>query len=101
MFGQQICYYKDGGDNYPKQMTAELLRNGTGLFYAYPITILNIQSIPGVKFYINGNPIPFIIDDSGNITIELTNGNMINIISFDEKSLNNIQNNGYLIISYK
>ena len=92
-------YSNNNSNNYPGQLTLELLRNGTAFTNAYPIAALNIQSMPGVKFYINGSMVPFIIDNSKSCTIE---NYTINSILFDEESLNKIvTNNSYLIINYK
>ena len=98
MLNKQIRYYKDNDSkNYPGEITLELLHNGSAFLNIYPISALNIQTLPGVQFYINGNSNPIVTNSSGEYEIEFK----IDSLSFDLESLNRIvNNNGYLIINY-
>lgn len=98
MLNKQIRYYKNNDSkNYPGEITLELLHNGSAFSNIYPISALNIQTLPGIQFYINGNSNPITTNQYGEYDISFK----INSLSFDLESLNKIvNNNGYLIINY-
>ena len=98
MLNKQIRYYKDNDSkNYPGEITLELLHNGSAFSNIYPISAFNIQTLPGVQLYINGNSNPIVTNRNGECEIEFK----IDSLSFDLESLNRIvNNNGYLIINY-
>ena len=103
MLNKQFCFYSgNNSNNIPSSnaITIETLHNGVALAYTYPITQLSIESLPGVKFYLNGNPVPCIIDSSGVFSLNLEDSVLINTIMFDENSLNTIASNGYLVVNY-
>lgn len=104
MAKKQFCYYgASNGNNNPSSnaITTDTLHNGVALAYTYPIIKLNIESLPGTKFYLNGNSTPFIIDNTGIFNLPINNTILINSIIFDETSLTAISTNGYLIINYE
>lgn len=65
-----------------------------------PILHLGIQSVPGLKFYLNDNLFaPLYVNNSGIFEIDLTNTfGLIGTIKFDDTSLTAILPSGYLII---
>ena len=78
---------------------AYLLDNN--IFEEYsPIVHLGIQSLPGLKFYLNGNKFaPLYINNSGLFEIDLENTfGLIGSIEFDQENLNKYLSIGYLII---
>lgn len=73
----------------------------TNIFQPYaPILHLGIQSIPGLKFYLNDNFFaPLYVNNSGIFEIDLTNTfGLIGSISFDNENLEKTLQLGYLII---
>lgn len=66
-----------------------------------PIKKIGIQTMPGVKFYLNNEDDPIIIGASGIFELDLLNTSAsITQLIFDQDSLKNINNapGGYLII---
>ena len=98
MLNKQIRFYgNNNSQNYPGEITLELLHNGSAFLNIYPIMALNIQTLPGIQFYINGNSNPITTNQQGECDISFK----INSLSFDLESLNKIVNNNeYLIINY-
>lgn len=65
------------------------------------ITQLGVRALPGTKFYINNNENPVIIGFLGIFELDLTDGGAITNLSFDQKSINSINENlhgGYIIV---
>lgn len=101
----QFRYYDEGNsNNQPEGLRLDqLVDYKDGVFSKYtPFTQLGIQSLPGTRFYLNGNDIegPIIIGTTGIYELELEGISKINSLRFEEKSLKLIRDNpnGYLII---
>lgn len=94
--------YNDTERNQPKDVTMMNFVSGAVFKNKYPIIQLGIQTMPGVKFYINNSVEPIIIGSSGVYDIELDGIAEINQLSFDAESMNTIRNNpgNYLIVDY-
>lgn len=106
---RQLRYYKDEDKrNYPindeNEGTISLNQLINPKFFSQymPIIHLGIQTIPGVKFYLNDNikTNPIIIGYTGIYELNLENIAEINSLCFDIESIQNIQNidDAYLII---
>lgn len=55
---------------------------------------LGIQTIPGVKFYLNDSPDAIIIGSTGIYELDLTNKAVITALRFDKTSIENITRYG-------
>ena len=92
----------DRGDarNQPANITINNLKSGSIFSEYYPIVQLGIQSVPGVKFYLNKSEEPIIIGETGIYDLELDSTTQINHLSFAVDSLNmiNANPNTYIII---
>lgn len=99
----QLRYY---GDGHPKNSSLDInytkLRSGSIFSSTLPITQLGIQTLPGVKVYINNHTSPIIIGQTGIYELNVDGLSNITDIKFDGESLNLINNstNAYLIIDY-
>lgn len=98
----QFRYYnKDNTKNQPADISLSKLNSGE-IFKDYtPFTQLGIQTLPGVRFYLNNNKeAPIIIGSTGIYELELEGISEIEDLRFDLASLDNVENNGnaYLII---
>ena len=96
---KQYRYYKDNAEkNQPIQAIKQDFINGN--IFNYPILQLGIQTLPGLKFYLNNNTEPIIIGHTGIYELDLENQMEIFKLSFEENSINAINENpnGYLII---
>ena len=95
----QFRYYANGSGQ--TNVTAGELTGGN-LFAKYaPVVQLGIQSLPGTKFYLNGNSTnPIIIGSTGIYEIDVSNDAAITAMSFDSSSIKTINDSGtgYLII---
>ena len=103
----QFRYYGNSSDgkNYPSSITKNSLISGSYLINYKPsatsIASLGIQTLPGVKFYLNNSQIdPIIIGPSGIYELGTDKNYEITGLQFDSKSIDSINaNNGaYLII---
>ena len=102
---QQFRYFGDKHpDNYPTNLTVNMLKSGT-LFDTYlPVTQLGVQAPPGTKFYLNDNASDvknaIIIGYSGLFELNLEGIAEIYKIAFEGASINNISKipGGHLII---
>ena len=82
-------------------ISSETLSNGSALQDYAPIIQLGVQTLPGVKFYLNANQDPIIVGSSGIYELDLSDTSaVITSIKFDMPYLNLISKNpdGYLII---
>lgn len=95
----QIRYYNDN-DKYPETITKSALRSGEAFKNYKPIKQLGIQTMPGVKFYLNGSVDPVIVGSTGIFELNVENLTEITSLSFDLASLNTINSNNtaYLIV---
>lgn len=99
----QFRYYADQHDNnQPPGLTALMLSSGIAFKDISNITQLGIQTLPGVRFYLNSaEPIsPIIIGSTGMYELDLEGISQINKIHFENNSLKKISANpnAYLII---
>lgn len=108
---KQFRYYGDSKEpnykqNYPVDLTRKHLTSGLAFILqdneSASIVSLGIQSVPGLKFYLNEAVDPIILGSSGIYQLDLINNYEINKLSFDESSLKNLvdtpSNTAYLII---
>ena len=104
----QIRYYGPDSNNsnqkrnYPEDLTSASLRYGNIFNTVYPIVQLGVQTMPGVKFYVNNHTTPIIIGATGIYELNVDGLSNITDIQFDSSSLQLIDNNpnAYLIIDY-
>ena len=103
----QFRYYGNSSDgkNYPSSITKNSLASGSYLITHKPsatsIASLGIQTLPGVKFYLNNSQVdPIIIGPSGIYELGIDENYEITGLQFDKKSLDLIDANSgaYLII---
>lgn len=98
----QFRYYGDNEEkNYPGTLKAPKLESGSAFDDYTPIVQLGIQTLPGVKFYINANVDGIIVGASGVYELDLTNtSGQITKLSFDPASLKTINScwDGYLVV---
>lgn len=98
----QIRYYGEGHVKNTKNVNFTKLRSGSIFSDTLPITQIGIQTIPGVKVFINYSPNPIVIGQTGIYELNVDGLSYINDIKFDASSLNLIDasTNAYLIIDY-
>lgn len=97
----QFRYYGDKNEQtYPSSLTKTELRKGKTFWNYSPIKQLGIQTMPGVKFYLNGSTEPVIIGTTGIYELNVENLADITSLSFDYTSLSMIEDSetAYLII---
>ena len=99
----QFRYYnEDNNDNQPAGNTYEDFCKDGKLFTPYlPFTQIGIQTMPGVRMYLNNNTIgPVIIGSTGIYQLDLEGISEITDLYFDTTSMEMIKKNpgGYLII---
>ena len=99
----QFRYYGEGHEkNYPSTISKNSLKSGT-IFSdkdCFPIIQLGIQSLPGLHFYLNNANTSIIIGSTGIYELDLEGYAEITKLSFDEDTLNIIDDNpnAYLIV---
>ena len=102
---QQIRYYGDNKSNsdknQPAGLTGNKLRSGS-IFQQYtPMKQLGIQTLPGVKFYLNNSIEPIIVGSTGIFELNVENMTDITALSFDNTSINMINDTpstSYIIV---
>lgn len=97
----QIRYYKDNGDlNYPKSASISELRSGKIFANYMPALQIGIQTMPGIKFYLNDATEPIIIGNTGIYELNVDNFAQITSLSFDVASLNiiNDSSTAYIVV---
>lgn len=105
---KQYRYYGENNTlNYPSKIKLDTLETGQIFILesdvSAPIVGLGIQTIPGIKFHLNGDPgDPIVVGASGIYELELQNNYEIDMLQFERNSLNQLintrNNNAYLII---
>ena len=102
---QQIRYYGDNkadrDKNQPTNLTGNRLRSGSAFSQYTPIKQLGIQTMPGVKFYLNNSTDPIIIGSTGIYELNVENLTEITALSFDTTSINMINqtpSTSYIIV---
>lgn len=104
----QIRYYGDKGisttasKNYPSTISRIGLSTGVVFNNLIPITQLGVQTLPGMKIYINDHPNPIVVGSTGIYELNIEGSSSINKLSFGADTLALINNNpsAYLIIDY-
>lgn len=112
----QVRFYSDGNENNTEKFNLTGLEDNeeekklihtdfcsNEAFKDFiPIRRLGIQTLPGTRFYLNGNTEPVIVGPSGVYELDLSSETsaVLSSLSFDIKSMEIINNlsNGYLII---
>lgn len=98
----QIRYYGDGNDkNQPSSLTGNRLRSGSVFSQYTPMKQLGIQTMPGVKFYLNNSVEPVQVGATGIYELNVENMTEITALSFDTTSINMINqtpSTGYIIV---
>ena len=102
---QQIRYYGDNkadrDKNQPAGLTGNRLRSGSVFSQYTPMKQLGIQTMPGVKFYLNNSTDPIIIGSTGIYELNVENLTEITALSFDTTSINMINqtpSTSYIIV---
>ncbi len=102
----QVRYYGDSeatanGKNQPKDLTGNRLRSGSAFGQYTPMKQIGIQSMPGVKFYLNNSTEPITIGSTGIYELNVENMTEITALSFDTTSINMINqtpSTSYIIV---
>lgn len=101
----QVRYYKDNDPkNQPNGTTgvsAAKLRSGSVFSSYMPAKQIGIQTVPGVKFYLNGATDPIIIGNTGIYELNVENLAEITSLNFDYtslKMLNDSPSTTYIIV---
>lgn len=102
---QQIRYYgdhkSDSDKNQPTNLTGNRLRSGSIFSQYTPMKQIGIQTMPGVKFYLNNSIEPIIIGSTGIYELNVENLTEITALSFDTTSINMINetpSTSYIIV---
>ena len=102
---QQIRYYgdhkSDSDKNQPANLTGNRLRSGSVFSKYTPMKQIGIQTMPGVKFYLNNSIEPIIIGSTGIYELNVENLTEITALSFDTTSINMINetpSTSYIIV---
>lgn len=104
----QIRFYgaaEDGtanSNNSPNSLRTGQLISGSVFSNIGRIVQLGIQTVPGVKFYLNKGTMPIIVGNTGIYDLQLDSVAAITSLSFDATSiaLINSNPNSYLIVDY-
>lgn len=99
---QQFRYYGRGrAENYPSNITAEKLINGS-IFKDYtPIVQLGVQFIKegtNLKFYLNGSNNPIYVGHYGLYELDLTGKTSIQSLRFDDEQVSSDVNEDHPLI---
>lgn len=97
----QYRYYQAGDSkNQPTDLLATSLISGSFMSQMAPVVQIGIQTLPGVKFYVNGATNPIIVGSTGIYELDLGVGTVITSIRIDDESLALIESNSsaFLII---
>ena len=102
---QQIRYYGDNkinsDKNQPANLTGNRLRSGSVFSQYTPMKQIGIQTMPGVKFYLNNSVEPIIVGSTGIYELNVENLTEITALSFDTTSINMINetpSTSYIIV---
>lgn len=102
---QQIRYYgdhkSDSDKNQPANLTGNRLRSGSVFSQYTPMKQIGIQTMPGVKFYLNNSIEPIVIGSTGIYELNVENLTEITALSFDTTSINMINetpSTSYIIV---
>lgn len=102
---QQIRYYgdhkSDSDKNQPANLTGNRLRSGSVFSQYTPMKQIGIQTMPGVKFYLNNSIEPIVIGSTGIYELNVENLTEITALSFDTTSINMVNetpSTSYIIV---
>ena len=100
----QIRYYGDGNSkNSARNVTLQTLQSGSIFHNTFPIVQLGVQTLPGMKIYINNHTNPVIVGQTGIYELNVDGMSYITDLRFDGSTLKIIddsKSNAYLIIDY-
>lgn len=100
----QIRYYGDGNvKNSASNITLQTLQSGSAFHNTFPIVQLGVQTLPGMKIYINNHTNPVIVGQTGIYELNVDGISYITDLRFDGSTLkiiNDNQKNTYLIVDY-
>ena len=102
----QLRYYGNNSDkNYPKDtlVSRATLSSGAAFYNTLPIVQLGVQTLPGMKIYINNHTDPIVVGQTGIYELNVDGFSYITDLKFDNATLNiinNQQSNTYLIVDY-
>lgn len=103
----QVRYYGEKSNkNHPETLTYRDMRYGDAFKYRVGegagIIQLGIQTLPGVKFWINEGTAPLIIGSTGIYELNVEGLTTIHNLKFDDTSLKTIDANdsAYIIVDY-
>ena len=101
----QIRYYGDGSSkNSARNVTLQTLQSGSVFHNTFPIVQLGVQTLPGMKIYINNHTNPVIVGQTGIYELNVDGLSYITDLRFDGSTLKIIDDNKekgtYLIIDY-
>lgn len=97
---KQFKYYGEGSPKNTDGITKESLVNGGAFNNFTPIVKLGIQTIPGVRFYLNGSDENIIVGGNGLFELDLEDRIQITGLRFSSSSINliNESEKSYLLI---
>ena len=101
---RQYRYYGESQSNAPAGLSKTMLVTGSAFFSEARLTSiasLGIQTLPGVKFYLNDAVDPIIVGHSGIFELSSTNKYEVTALRFDSNSIDlidSISNTAYLIV---
>ena len=99
----QVRFYQDNDPrNQPNGLTKNRLISGSVFNDKYPMIQLGIQTLPGVKFYLNNAITPIVVGATGIYDLDLEGITEITQLNFDAASIKMIHNNpdSYLIVDF-
>lgn len=98
----QVRYYgENNSKNQPQSISGNKLKSGSVFSNYLPMTQLGIQTMPGVKFYVNNSPSPVIVGATGIYELDVDGLTEITNLTFDTTAINLIKANpstAYLIV---
>ena len=98
---EQIRFYRQNDNrNCPTNINMNRLISGSAFNNKYPILQLGIQTLPGVKFYLNNGITPIVVGYTGIYDLDLEGITEITQLNFDKESIQMINANpdSYLIV---
>lgn len=100
----QIRYYGDNNKkNSASNLTLQTLQSGSVFHNTLPIVQLGVQTLPGMKIYINNHTNPVIVGQTGIYELNVDGISYITDLRFDGSTLKIIdknKNDAYLIVDY-
>lgn len=100
---EQVRFYNQNSAlNQPKDLKMNRLVSGSVFNNKYPIIRLGIQTLPGVKFYLNHSTSPIVVGYTGIYDLDLEGITEITHLCFAAESVNmiNRNENSFLIVDF-